>query len=366
MGTDAPTDAELLRIREQIADAVNDGLGLNITGGQSRAFYGQQIVGEPLSVAGYRGIVSYEPTELVVTVRAGTPVREVQEALAGNDQFMPFEPPVFGPSSTIGGMIASGLSGPRRAAVGAVRDFVLGASMIDASGQWLGFGGQVMKNVAGYDVSRLLCGSLGILGVIADVSLKVLPLPITEQTLALPMGEADAIRLVNELSGQPVPVSASCWHEQLLHLRLSGATVAVQDATRSLLSQHEGQAVPDAAATEFWQQICDQQFGFFDLGEHNALWRLSVPSTAPVIELPGQQLIEWGGALRWWRTDAPSHAIRAAAHAVGGNATLFRGGDKSVGVFDPLPEPLAQIHQRLKSQLDPRGVFNRGRMYPEL
>ncbi|MDQ2989400.1 MAG: glycolate oxidase subunit GlcE, partial [Pseudomonadota bacterium] len=249
----------------------------------------------------------------------------------------------------------AGLSGPRRAASGAVRDFVLGAVMMDGKGEMLTFGGQVMKNVAGYDVSRLLAGSLGTLGLMLQHSVKVLPRAVREATLRFDMSEIDAIRRLNEWGGQPLPISASCWHDGQLTVRLAGAQAAVDGAVR----EFGGEAVAEGRA--FWASLREQQHEFFTGA--GSLWRLSVPSTTGAIVLKGEQLIEWGGAQRWLKGGGSAQDIRAAVTAVGGHATLFRGGDKSVGVFQPLAPAVAKIHQRLKAAFDPSNVFNPGRMY---
>jgi glycolate oxidase FAD binding subunit len=269
-----------------------------------------------------------------------------------------FEPPHFGAAATLGGAVAAGLSGPRRANSGALRDFVLGAKIMDGKGDVLNFGGQVMKNVAGYDVSRLLAGSLGTLGLLLEVSLKVLPRAFAETSLRFEIGEIDAIRKLNEWGGQPLPISASCWFDGVLMLRLSGAQAAVDAAVKSL----GGEVVPGADA--FWNSLREQRHEFF-AGE-GALWRLSVPSTTGAIVLRGRQLIEWGGAQRWLRAgleEASAQDIRRTVAAVGGHATLFRGGDKGVGVFHPLAPGVAKINQRMKAAFDPSNIFNPGRMY---
>ncbi|MBL8394796.1 MAG: glycolate oxidase subunit GlcE, partial [Candidatus Accumulibacter sp.] len=310
---------------------------------------------------GLRGIVAYEPTELVVTVRAGTPLAELAGTLAGKGQWLAFEPPHCGPAATVGGMLASGLSGPRRQAVGALRDFVLGVKLLDGRGEVLSFGGQVMKNVAGYDVPRLIAGSLGTLGIVLEVSLKVLPQPVAEKSLRFAFDEASALRRLNEWGGRPLPISASAWHDGVLTLRLSGAAAAVAAAQRKLA----GDLLDDAEAATFWVSIREQQHAFF-AGEE-PLWRLGLPSVAEPQGL-GPTLIEWGGAQRWLR-GGDAAEIRAAAAKAGGHATLFRGDDAlkvSVGVFQPLSGSLARIHRNLKQAFDPQGVFNPGRMYPDL
>ena len=344
--------------RDQILGAAYAGRTLRIRGGGSKDWYGQAFEGDILDTRALSGIIDYEPTELVITARCGTPLADIEAALAERGQMLAFEPPHFGDGATFGGAVASGLSGPRRASSGALRDFVLGAMLMDGQGQVLTFGGQVMKNVAGYDVSRMLAGSLGTLGLLLQVSVKVLPRPLREATLRFSMSEIEALARLNEWGGQPLPISASCWHAGLLTLRLSGAEAAVAAAERSL----GGEAVPDGAS--FWHALREQQHVFFTGAE--SLWRLSVPSAASAILLRGEQLIEWGGAQRWlYAASDPVTAqnIRRSVSAAGGHATLFRGGDKSIGVFQPLAPALAKIHERLKASFDPSHVFNPGRMY---
>jgi glycolate oxidase FAD binding subunit len=340
---------------EQFRERILEQKPLRIRGGGSKDFYGQEPRGDILETRGHSGIVEYEPTELVITAKCGTPLAEVQGALAEKRQFLAFEPPAFG-DATIGGVVAAGLSGPRRAAVGAVRDFVLGVKLLDGEGRLLAFGGQVMKNVAGYDVSRLMAGSFGTLGLIAEVSLKVLPLPVAERTLRFELPQDEALKRMNRWAGQPLPVSASCWHDGALMLRLSGARAAVDAATATL-----GGETADGAA--FWDELREQRHEFFS--SEASLWRLSLPSVAPAIALPGPTLIEWGGAQRWLR-GGEAGAVRAAAANVGGHAVLFRGGDKTGGVFQPLDPVTARLHRELKRAFDPHGVFNPGRLYPDL
>jgi len=344
---------------DHFQELVRNGRPLRIRGGGTKDWYGQQLEGDILDTRGYAGIVDYEPTELVITARCGTPLADIEAALAQQGQMLAFEPPHVGPGATLGGAIASGLSGPRRANAGAVRDFVLGCRLLDGKGDVLSFGGQVMKNVAGYDVSRLLAGSLGTLGLLLDVSIKVLPRAPREATLVFEgVNEVDAIRNLNEWGGQALPVSASCWHDGVLALRLSGANAAVDNAIRTL----GGDVMPDC--TRFWASVREQQHPFF--AGDMPLWRLSVPSTVGAIVPGSPQLIEWGGAQRWLRAPgdaATAERIRAVVAACGGHATLFRGGDKSVGVFQPLAPAIARIHERLKAGFDPAGIFNPGRMY---
>jgi glycolate oxidase FAD binding subunit len=341
--------------RAQVLEAAASSRPLRIRGGGTKDFYGQAFDGDILDTRAYSGIVDYEPTELVITARCGTPLAEIEAALAERNQMLAFEPPHFGEHATFGGAVACGLSGPRRATSGSVRDFVLGAVLMDGAGQVLTFGGQVMKNVAGYDVSRLLAGSMGTLGLMLQVSCKVLPRTRREATLRFTMSEIDALRQVNEWGGMPLPVSATCWHDGVLMLRLSGATAAVDAALTNL----GGALLPDCGP--FWAGVREQTHVFF--AGDAPLWRLSVPSTTSSLVLPGTQLIEWGGALRWLRSDIDAATLRRTVAAAGGHATLFRGGDKSAGVFQPLAPAIARIHQRLKASFDPSHIFNPGRDY---
>ncbi len=328
---------------------------LRLRGGGSLDWYGQSLDGDVLDTRPYSGIVAYEPTELVITARCGTSLAEIEAALAEHNQMLAFEPPHFGKHATVGGMLAGGLSGPRRATSGAVRDFVLGALLLNGKAEVLKFGGQVMKNVAGYDVSRLLTGSMGTLGLILECSIKVLPRPFREASLRFAMSEIEAIARLNAWGGQPLPISASCWVDGELTLRLSGAEAAVAEASALL----GGDELADGAA--FWRSLREQQHAFF--ADAPTLWRLSVPSAASALILRGSQLIEWGGAQRWLRADADNaRSIRSTVAAAGGHATLFRGGDKGVGVFHPLAPGVAAIHARLKNAFDPQQVFNPGRM----
>ncbi|MEB2336460.1 MAG: glycolate oxidase subunit GlcE [Burkholderiales bacterium] len=358
------SDPVLAELRDRVRAAAAAREPLCIRGGGTKDFYGQPPAGEPLEMRGWHGIVGYEPTELVITARCGTPLAEVEAALAERGQMLAFEPPAFGAAATIGGVIAAGLSGPRRASAGAARDFVLGATLLDAAGRELRFGGQVMKNVAGYDVSRLACGSLGILGPILEVSLKVLPLPAAEASLRLPIDEAGALRAVNEWGGQPLPLSASAWCEGVLTLRLSGAAAAVEAAAARFEREHGAVRLDPAQARAYWAGVREQTDAFFDGAQ--PLWRLSVPATAPVVDLPGARMFEWGGALRWLRSDASAETVRAAVARLGGTATLFRGGDRAAGVFHPLAPINAALQRRLKDAFDPARIFNPGRMYPDL
>jgi len=368
-------DPALQLLVDRVKSARAAGAQLCIRGGGSKDFYGEALQGELLDTRVLEGISSYEPTELVVTARCGTSLAELEAVLAEKGQCLPFEPPHFGEpaaptrarGATIGGMVAAGLSGPSRAAVGSVRDFVLGATLLNGNGEVLSFGGQVMKNVAGYDVSRLLAGSLGTLGVILEVSLKVTPIAAATLTLRLEMDQATALDKLNTWAGQPLPLNASAWWDGNLIVRLRGALAAVQSA-RTLLG---GDIVQPEFASPFWEGIRNHDDEFFvgaraAIGTGAALWRLSVPQTAPPLALSGELMLEWGGAQRWLCSAAPAALIRDAAAKVGGHATLFAAQSKSAGAFAPLRSPLDRIHRELKKSFDPSGLFNPGRLYPGL
>ena len=330
-------------------------LPLRIRAGGSKDFYGQSFEGEVLDVSGHRGIVSYEPGELVITARCGTPLAEIETLLDGHGQMLGFEPPRFGAASTLGGTLACGFSGPRRPYSGSARDFVLGMEILDGAGQHLKFGGQVIKNVAGYDASRLMVGALGTLGVLLQASLKVLPRPQSELTLQFELDEATALKRMNEWAGKPLPISASAWQSGILFLRLSGANSTIMQAHAQLGGE------PHLHGAEFWRLLRNHEAAFFN--DDLPLWRLSLPASTPPLELAGKQLITWGGAERWLKTNAGAAEIRARVSAHGGHASQFSGGDKSAGVFQPLTSALMKYHQRLKKQFDPRGILNPGRMY---
>ena len=357
------SDAALQAVKERVRAAAAAKAPLAIRGAGTRDFYGQAIVGDVLDMAPLAGIVDYDPTELVVTARAGTPVTEIDDALAARGQMLGCDAPRFGAGATLGGLVATGLSGPRRPYAGAVRDLILGVRIVDGKGDDLSFGGRVMKNVAGFDVARLMTGALGTLGVLTEISMKCLPLPKVEATRVLECAPDEAIRRTNEWGGKPLPISATCYYAGRLFVRISGSAPALDAASAKI----GGSAVADGSA--FWESIRDHTHPHFvaAVEADAALWRLSVKSTAPHRDLAGEQLIEWGGALRWLvagpRTDAGE--VRAWAQGNGGHATLFRASDKSAGVFHPLPQPIRELHRRLKTTFDPAGILNRGRLYPD-
>lgn len=336
---------------------------LQIRGGGTKDFYGNSVVAQNntlLDATAYSGIIDYEPTELVITARAGTRLADLEAALDQKGQMLAFEPPYFGAAATLGGCIAAGLSGPRRASAGSVRDFVLGVRMLNGKGEALSFGGQVMKNVAGYDVSRLMVGAMGTLGMLLEVSLKVLPKPVTEITLHMQMDGAVAIEKMNQWAGRPLPISATCYRNGELLLRLSGAESAVRAAQLKL----GGEELRESET--FWRSIREQTHGFFQSA--SSLWRLSINPTTPPLNLPAEQLIEWNGGLRWLLGDEKLNAvtIHKAAKDAGGHATLFRSNEPGVSVFHPLDPGMMKIHCVLKEKFDPSGILNPGRLYPEM
>ena len=363
-------ESALHTLTEQVRAAATHPRPLRIRGGGSKDFHGTVLHGELLDTRAYHGIVSYEPSELVVTARAGTPLATLEALLAESQQCLPFEPPHFGPGSTVGGMVAAGLSGPARASVGAVRDYVLGLKILNGRAEHLAFGGQVMKNVAGYDVSRLMVGAWGQLGVITEVSLKVLPVAPAEATLRFECGQAEALRRLHAWGGQPLPLNASCWvHDagvDTLYVRLRGAVAAVEAACRSM----GGERQTNAAVAADWAACRDQTLPWFAARVAQDLWRLSVPATTPVLALPdgmAPPLVEWHGALRWVQA-APGHAqvLHDLARQAGGSASLFRAHSADAASaesrFYPLSPALHAIHDRLRQSFDPAGIFNPGRM----
>ena len=379
-------DTTLAHWVAQIRAAAQQKQTLVIQGGNSKSFYGETATSaNVLDTRAHSGIVNYEPSELVVTVRCGTPLAELEAVLNAQGQCLAFEPPHFSvdgqSQATVGGMVACGLAGPARANVGGVRDHVLGLQMLNGKGEWLTFGGQVMKNVAGYDVSRVMAGSMGTLGVITDVSLKVLPQAPAEATLVCQLPQDKALAVLQRWGAQPLPLSASCWvhdttaqpAQDLLFVRLRGAVAAVESAVPRMCADVlalGGQAVamdPTQAKAD-WSACRDQRLPFFTAPAPDvALWRLSVPQTAPVLDLHCAPLIEWHGALRWlWAPLSAAAELRAVAAQAGGHATLFRAPLQAPSdmpqVFSPLPAVQQRIQRQLQHQFDPHGVFNTGRL----
>ena len=343
----------------QVCDAINDKRKLNITAGNSKAFYGGNIIGEPVSVSEHSGIINYQPGELVITARAGTPLQEVEAILAEKKQRLLFEPPHFASTATLGGTIAADISGPVRPWSGSVKDALLGINMINGHGETLKFGGEVMKNVAGYDVSRLMVGSMGTLGILLDVSLKVLPAERKTITLVFDASEESAIQQCNKINRQYLPVSGMMHYQGKLYIRLSGNTASVESA-KTALGGEESDNNP------IWQEVREQTHAFFE--QKGTLWRLSVaPATPPIKTIPGSWLIDWGGAQRWLISDSDASHIRSETSKLGGHATIFRGSSETRDMaFHPLNKIQKELHQRIKQAMDPHLLFNPGRLYSDL
>lgn len=345
-------------LQDQVRQALNAGAPLNICGGGSKTHLGRAAAGEVIEIAAHRGIVSYAPAELVLTARAGTPLREIEAVLAEHGQHLPFEPPHLGDNATLGGTIACGLSGPARFARGAARDYVLGVELINGAGEVVRFGGQVMKNVAGYDMSRLMVGAYGTLGLLLEISLKVLPLPECTQTRVKRMGSQQALALMAELGRQPLPLTGAVWEAGSLYLRFAGAEAAVTEA-----ADHLGGEKLEAD-TAWWQDVREMSAHFFI--SERPLWRLSLPPASAPFAEAGETLIDWGGAQRWLKTQIEPEQVFAAATRAGGHATLYRDPRVSGQVQQPLSPELLALHQRIKQALDPQRVFNPGRLYAEI
>ncbi len=345
----------LKHLVECVRSAGENARGLRIKGGGSKRFLAPDSGASTLDTVSYRGVVEYQPTELVITARCGTPLAELEAELASHGQYLACEPPHFSSKATFGGAIASGLSGPGRAARGAMRDFVLGVTVLDGRAQILRFGGKVMKNVAGYDAARLFTGSMGRLGVILEASVKVLPRPTASATLVLERTEEEALAQVNELAARPLPITASCWRAGQLALRLSGARAAVEAAGQAI----GGERMQDQQAEAFWLAVREQTDDFF--AGDAPLWRISVPSSAPTFGLDGATMLEWGGALRWSRSRVTTTEMIALAASHHGSATVFRGPEELRRMAQSLQRraPIIEtIEERLRQQFDPLAIFN--------
>ena len=338
-------------LTQEIAERVRAATGpLRIAGAGTKAWYGREVVGEALDMTGHAGIVDYDPSELVVTARAGTRLSEIEAVIGEHGQMLAFEPPSFG---TLGGAVATGLAGPRRPFTGAVRDYVLGVRVMDGRGEALRFGGTVFKNVAGFDAFRLMAGAQGTLGVILDVSLRVTPKPRVETGLAFEMAREPARDWVTRLMGRPLPLSGALHDGARLHLRLSGGEAAVAQAAAELGGETEGLAL--------WSELRDLKHPAL---EGPVLWRIALPQTAELPALDGRLAWDWGGSQVWLAAETVEPTVWARAASAGGHATLMRGGKDQV--FQPLEPALFKLHQRIKAALDPAGVFNPGRMYEGL
>lgn len=345
------------QLQQQTLDAFEHAVGLRIIGGNSKKFYGRAVSGEALNVAEHRGILNYEPTELVITARAGTPLNEIEKILDANSQILPFEPPAFATTATIGGTIACNFSGPRRAYAGAARDYLLGCKIINGKGEILSFGGEVIKNVAGYDVSRLMAGAVGTLGVLLEVSLKVLPKPEIEATRVLHCSIDEALEKMHAWSQTPLPISATCFDDAILHVRLSGTAKAVNAANNTI----GGEDMDNAS--RYWMDLKEQHLDFFKT--EKPLWRIALASDIEPLPLRGKYLYEWGGALRWLESDVSAEHIQNTVAEVDGHAILFRHAHQS-GLFQPLTPGLMRLHKNLKQAFDPKNILNPGKLYSEL
>ncbi len=337
----------------RIATAIEEQSPLAVHGGNSKSFYGYPAQGEPLDVSGHSGVVEYDPGELVITCRTGSRLADIRSILAEQGQHLPFEPPAFGEHATIGGTVACGFSGPRRPWSGSLRDYLLGVKLVNGSGQIVRYGGQVMKNVAGYDISRLVAGSMGTLGVLLEASFKILPMPAKELTLNFECDQEEAIRRSNIWSGQALPLSGASWRQGRLQLRLSGAESEVGRAAEMLRPDSQNEDPPA------WEDLREHRSEFFK--GKSKLWRLSLPPAADPIDLDGDCLVDWGGAQRWYRSPLPAGEIRERTARTGGHATLFRG-ESDEARFHPLPPALERMQRRIKQAFDPHGLFNPFRM----
>jgi glycolate dehydrogenase FAD-binding subunit len=349
---------KIINIKEQIADAIEQRKPLQIVGGNSKAFLGRRIAGTLVEMADYKGIISYEPTELYITASAGTLLSDINNTLAEHGQMLAFEPAQVTDKTTIGGVVATGLSGSRRPYSGSVRDYVLGIRCINGLGKELTFGGQVIKNVAGYDLSRLMTGAFGTLGIILEVSLKVMPVSEFEMTCCRSLSVDKALAMMLELSAQAIPISASCYDGETLFIRLSGNEVAVKETSKTIdLDEYD-------QGPNFWNDLRDYKSSIFNSDINT--WRVSVPVTARLDSGDDPFLIEWGGSLYWLNSERPAEEIFTMASEVGGSAMLFRGVDHEQDVFHPLADGLWSLHKGLKDAFDPHGILNPGKMYATL
>lgn len=350
MGGSPPTDFSE-SLRDQVRDAHDRKEALQLRGGSTKQFLAQELNGLPLDLRPHSGIVHYDPSELVLTARCGTPLRDIEASLEERGQMLAYEPPYFGDQATFGGMVATGLSGPRRPWSGAVRDYVLGCRLIDGQGRVMRFGGEVIKNVAGYDLSRLLTGSFGCLALLLEVSVKVLPRPRHRCTLRLTIDVHESLERLAGWRRTPMPITGACHDGHSLFIRLEGGVASVGAAARSA----GGEPVDD----RFWTELREHRLPFFSGSD--SLWRLSLPPGTGPLDVSGQYLIDWAGAQHWLRTNASGGAIRDAAVRAGGSAIGYR--TKEPNRFHPLSHPLFDLHRRLKERFDPEGIFNPGRLY---
>ncbi len=344
-------------IQHSIVQAKNNKAALQIICGGSKSFYGRQPVGTPLSIAGHQGVINYYPSELVITARTGTLLSDIEHLLAEHGQMLAFDPPYFSSQASLGGAIACGFSGSRRPYYGSARDFVLGCKLIDGQGRVLSFGGEVMKNVAGYDVSRLVVGALGTLGVLLEVSLKVLPKPATEQSRVFELSSEQALPRMKQIAQQSLPLSAISYDGHLLAVRLSGAEQAVQQAAKSL----GGDTIEDDK--RYWESCNEHQHPFFSNADE--LWRISLPPSTDELDVSGDWFYDWGGAQRWLKSSETPQRIFDLAAQAEGHAGLFRSRDRQQQWFQPLPPAMKALHARIKASFDPDNILNPYRIYKD-
>jgi len=348
------------KLLEQINSAFNDKTPLKISAGNSKTFYGNHVDGEIISTTEHTGIIEYQPSELVVTVRSGTLLSELEAELRSNKQMLAFEPPQHSENTTIGGVIACGLSGPRRAACGAARDFVLGTTIINGKAQKCRFGGQVMKNVAGYDASRLMAGAQGTLGVLLDISLKVLPVNETEVSLKLEIEMNESGKLIQQWIKQGLPVTASCFLKDTLYIRLGSTHSAVKRSRDIINKDFDSEEIDN----NFWLLIKNQKHEFFN--NTDKLWRCSHQTTTKLYENSEDQLHEWNGALRWIHSDNDLYTLAEEQNGHAQRYPLANSSKTMTDIFHPLPPGILKIHKRLKQSFDPDNILNPGRLYTDL
>ncbi len=345
-------------IKEQVLNAVEQCEPLKIVGGNSKAFLGRTTTGALVDVSTYSGVISYEPTELFITARAGTLLSDINTTLSENGQMLAFDPPNVTDKTTIGGVVATGLSGSRRPYSGSVRDYILGIRCINGLGKDLSFGGQVMKNVAGYDLSRLMTGAFGTLGIILEVSLKVVPTPETEITCCDSMTKEKALATMRGLSAQAIPISASCYDGEVLYVRLSGNENSVKATSKKIDLDKEEQS------QNYWDELRDYKAPIFNTDINT--WRISIPTTINLGIGDDPYLVDWGGGLYWLNSERPAKEIFDLARDAGGSAMLFRGTVQDQEIFQPLSKGLLSLHKGLKKAFDPHGILNPGKMYASL
>lgn len=359
-----PTNDISLELQNAVKDAISNRSPIYIHGGNSKLFYGNAVEATRLDVSQHTGIINYDPTELCITVRAGTLLSDIEKVLDAENQILPFEPPQYTPNTTIGGAFAAGISGPRRAYTGSARDSILGVKIINGEGEIVTFGGQVMKNVAGYDLSRMMVRSQGTLGVILEVSIRLLPKPKSEMTICIEGSQRFALHYFQSIRTQQLPVTATAWFNDQAYLRLSASDQVLDFHLKNVIKNMEASLSEDNL--NFWTDIRDHKHHFFGRMD-KPLWRLSLaPASEEIKQINDNQLIEWGGAQRWVNTNTPPNIIQSSAISRKGYATLFHGDIPEVACLPKLEKNLMKLHKQLKRNMDPHGIFNPGRMYSGL